>query len=136
MSGSPGGFTPRFLLKLGQTGSKVVSARESVVQLKLPYWDAIWPRGKKLAVWLAAAFVFYTVLGYLLLPPIARVIAMKQLSKHLDRTVTIEKVGLNPYKFSATIRGLLIKDWDGEPLVSWDVAKVWMRWHARLRRAP
>ena len=107
-----------------------------MAHLKLPFLETIWPRGKKPVVWLAAAFPFYTVLGYLLLPPIARVIAMRQLSKHLDRPVTTEEVGLNPYKFSATIRGLLIKGRDGEPLVSWDVAEVWMRWHTRLSRAP
>ena len=79
---------------------------------------------KKLAVWTAAVLLFYTVLGFFLLPPIVRVIAVKQLSKHLDRPVTIQKVRLNPYTFSATIRGLLIKDKDGAPLVSWDEADV------------
>ena len=82
------------------------------------------PRRKKLAVWTAAVFLFYTVLGFFLLPPIVRVIAEKQLSKHLDRPVTIQKVRLNPYMLSATIRGLLVKDKDGEPLVSWDEAYV------------
>ena len=74
--------------------------------------------------WTAAVFLFYTVFGFFLLPPIVRVIAVKQLSKHLDRPVTIQKVRLNPYRFSATIRGLLIKDKDGAPLVAWDEADV------------
>src|ERR1039458_7514831 len=67
---------------------------------------------------------FYTVLGFLILPPIVRLIAVKQLSAQLDRRVTIQQVRLNPYRLSATIRGLLIQDKDGAPLVSWDQAYV------------
>jgi outer membrane protein OmpA-like peptidoglycan-associated protein len=75
-------------------------------------------------VWTAAVFLFYTVCGFFLLPPIVRVIAVKQLSRHLDRPVTIQKVRLNPYRLSATIRGLLVKDKDGAPLVACDQAYV------------
>ena len=77
-----------------------------------------------LAVWVAAGFLCYTVLGFLLLPPIARAVAVKQLSILLDRPVTIQQVRLNPYTLSATIRGLLIKDKDGALLVSLDEAYV------------
>ena len=38
--------------------------------------------------------------------------------------MTIEKVKINPYALSTTIRGLLIKDKDGEPFVSWDEVYV------------
>ncbi len=75
-------------------------------------------------MWTAAVFLFYTVLGFFLLPPIVRVIAVKQVSRLLDRPVTIQKVRLNPYRLSATIRGLLVKDKDGAPLVAWDEAYV------------
>src|SRR5204863_6156487 len=68
--------------------------------------------------------LLYTVLGFLVLPPIVRAVAAKQLSKELDRPVTIQKVRLNPYTLSATIRGLLIKDKDGQPFVSWDEVYV------------
>ena len=73
-------------------------------------------------MWTAAAFVLYTVSGFFLLPPIVRVIVVKQLARLLDRPVTIQKVRLNPYRLSATIRGLLIQDKDGVPLLSWDEA--------------
>jgi hypothetical protein len=68
--------------------------------------------------------LFYTVAGFLILPPIIRAVAVKQLSKQLDREVSIAKVKLNPFAFSTTIRGLLIKDKDGEPFVSWDEVYV------------
>ena len=69
-------------------------------------------------------FLLYSVFGFLLLPPIVRVIAVRQVSKLLDRPVTIQKVRLNPYRFSATIRGLLVKDKDGATLIAWDEAYV------------
>ena len=75
-------------------------------------------------MWIAALFLCYTVFGFFVLPPIIRVIAVKQLSKHFDRPITIQKLGLNPYKLSASIRGLLIKDKDGAPLVSWDAVDM------------
>ena len=75
-------------------------------------------------MWTIAGCFFYTVLGFLILPPIVRLIAVKQLSTQLDRPVTIQQVRLNPYRLSATIRGLLIQDKDGAPLVSWDEAYV------------
>ena len=92
--------------------------------MNLSFLHSISPRCKKLAVWTAAAFLFYTVVGFFLLPPIVRVIAEKQVSKLLDRPVTIERVRLNPYRLSATVRGVLIKDKDGAPLVAWDEAYV------------
>lgn len=66
----------------------------------------------------------YAVIGFLILPPILRAVAVKQLSQQLDREVSIQKVKLNPFAFSVVIRGLLIKDKDGEPFVSWDEVYV------------
>jgi hypothetical protein len=86
--------------------------------------DALLPRRKQLAVWTAAGFLLYTVLGGFLLPPIVRVIAAKQLSKTLDRPVTIQKVRLNPYTLAARIQGLSIQEKDGAPLVSWEEVYV------------
>ena len=53
------------------------------------------------------------------LPPVVRAVAAKQLSKHLEREVTIQTVRLNPFTLSGSVRGVLIKDKDGTPLVSW-----------------
>ena len=78
------------------------------------------PRFKKGLYWAAGLVAFYTLFGFLILPLIVKMVAVKRASKLLDREVTIEKVGINPYTFSASIRGLLIKDKDGEPMVSWD----------------
>jgi hypothetical protein len=92
--------------------------------MKAPFWSSISPRKRKLALWMLGLLLFYTLLGFLILPPIIRAVAVKQLSKQLDREVSIRQVKLNPFALSATVRGLLIKDHDGEPFVSWDEVYV------------
>ncbi len=82
------------------------------------------PRRRKTGRRIAVLLVAYAILGFFILPPIVRIVAVKQLSKQLDREVRIEKVRLNPFTFSTTIRGLLIKDRDGQPFVSWDEVYV------------
>ncbi|MFO1488427.1 MAG: DUF748 domain-containing protein [Verrucomicrobiota bacterium] len=74
--------------------------------------------------WLAGLLLFYTVFGFLILPAIVRSVAVKQLSAQLDREVSIRQVRINPYALSTSIRGLLIKDKDGQPFISWDEVYV------------
>jgi hypothetical protein len=92
--------------------------------MKAPIWNSLSPRKRKLALWILGLLLFYALLGFLILPPIIRVVAVKQLSKQLDREVSIRQVKLNPFVLSCTVRGLLIKDKDGEPFVSWDEVYV------------
>ena len=66
----------------------------------------------------------YTVIGFLILPLIVKAVARKKLSTELHREVSIESVRMNPFVLSATIRGLLIKDKDAQPFVSWDEVYV------------
>ena len=92
--------------------------------MKIRAWDSLSPRRRKLALWIFWLLFAYAIIGFFILPPIIRAVAVKQLSKQLDREVSIQKVKLNPFAFSTAIRGLLIKDKDGEPFVSWDEVYV------------
>jgi len=92
--------------------------------MKVPIWNSISPRKRKIALWIFWLFVFYTVAGFFILPPIVRSVAVKQISSQLDREVSIQKVKINPFALSATVDGLLIKDKDGQPFVSWDEVYV------------
>ncbi len=92
--------------------------------MKASFWNSISRRKRKLAVWALVLLLLYTVVGFLILPPIVRSIAVKQLSKQLGREVSIQKIKINPFALSTTIRGLLIQDKDGEPFVSWDEVYV------------
>ena len=93
-------------------------------KIKFHFWHSLSPRRRKLALWAFWLLFAYAILGFLLLPPVIRAVAVKQLSHQLDREVSIAKVKLNPFVLSTTIRGLLIKDKDGEPFVSWDEVYV------------
>src|SRR5580692_6274259 len=81
-------------------------------------------RKRKLIYWLLGLLALYAIVGFLILPPIIRAVAVKQLSTQLDRRVSIQAVKLNPFVPSMTIRGLLIADKDGQPFVSWDEVYV------------
>ena len=92
--------------------------------MKAPFWNSLSPGKRKLALWAAGLLLFYTVAGFLILPPIIRHVAAKQLSQQLDREVSIRSVKINPFTLTCAVDGLLIKDKDGEPFVSWDKVYV------------
>jgi hypothetical protein len=88
----------------------------------LTYWKSLPSRRRKLVLWVVGLVLFYTLFGFVILPLIVKHIAIKQLSKQLDREVTIRSVRMNPYALSGTIRGLLVRDKDGEPFLSLEEA--------------
>src|ERR1044071_4768832 len=92
--------------------------------MSLFLFDSLSPGRKKALLWIASVWLFYTAFGFLILPLLVRAVAVTRLSKQLDRPVTIQKVRLNPYTFSATLRGVWVKDKDGEPLISWNEAYI------------
>ena len=88
--------------------------------MKAPIWNSISRRKRKLLLWAVGLLLFYTATGFLILPLIVRSVAAKQISQQLDREVSIRSVKINPFVLSASVEGLLIKDPDGQPFVSWD----------------
>lgn len=75
------------------------------------------------------------MVGFLILPPIVRLVAEKVLSRQLGRQVVIEKIKINPYAFSATVRGLVIKEPGGQPFVSWDEVYVNFKFWSIFQKA-
>jgi uncharacterized protein involved in outer membrane biogenesis len=70
-------------------------------------------------------FVLYTIVGFFILPPYLKKLAMEKLSEQLGRNVTIESISLNPYALSAAIRGFEIKEDDGSAMfVSFEVLYI------------
>jgi hypothetical protein len=88
--------------------------------VNIPLLNRLSRRQRKLLYWVTGVFLFYTIAGFFILPPIVRSEAAKILSQQLGREVSIQQVKLNPYAFSGTIRGLVIKEKNGDPFVSWD----------------
>jgi len=112
-------FTNLFLFRSGKDPDTITA---SVKQRFLSLWQALSSRRRKQTIWGASLVLFYTVFGFFILPLIVKAVAISQLSKQLDREVTIRQVKINPYVLSGTIRGLLVKDKDGEPFLSFEEA--------------
>src|SRR5215471_3374126 len=93
-----------------------------LIQLVGSLWRSLAPGKRKLIVWAVGLVLFYTVFGFLILPWIVKAVATKQISKLLERETSIRQVRINPYVLSGTIRGFLIKDKDGQPLLSFEEA--------------
>ena len=75
-------------------------------------------------IWAVSLLLAYTLIGFFILPLIVRRVAIKQIHTQLDREASIRAVKINPFALSVSVQGLLIKDHDGEPLVSWDEVYV------------
>ena len=103
--------------------------------MKAHFWNLLAPRERKIVLRIFGVVLLYAVTGFFILPPIVRHVAVKQLSQQLNREVTIKAVEINPFSLSATISGLLIKDTDGEPFVSWDEVYVNFQLSSFLGRA-
>ena len=72
--------------------------------------------------WLIAVAVLlavYAGAGFLLAPWILHRQLERRLGAALHREVSVERVRVNPFALSVTIDGLLVKERDGSPFVSW-----------------
>jgi hypothetical protein len=79
----------------------------------LPGWRA-W-------VAIAAGLVgLYAVLGFFVLPPIARGQIVKRARTSLHREASVVRVKFNPFTFAGVVEGLELKDRDGAPLFKVD----------------
>ncbi|MES1165165.1 MAG: DUF748 domain-containing protein [Verrucomicrobiota bacterium] len=70
-------------------------------------------RARKTALVAAIATAAFALVGFLVVPPIARRMAQNQLGALLGREVKIAKVRLNPFALSLTVEGFEIREADG-----------------------
>ncbi|MGH7942120.1 MAG: DUF748 domain-containing protein [Limisphaerales bacterium] len=88
--------------------------------MKTNPWRSLPSPIRKCILWILGLLALYAIIGFLVLPPIIRSVAIRDLSHALDRSVTIKKVTVNPFVPSLAVHGLIVKDKDGRPLLSWD----------------
>jgi hypothetical protein len=78
-------------------------------------------RLEKSATAVLTSLVIFTVVGFLILPPILKSILQKKLSENLHRQVVVEDIDLNPYVLSLTVQGFVIKGFEtSDTFVSFD----------------
>ena len=94
------------------------------------------PRRLKIPLFgIFGVIVLYTMIGFLVLPMVAKSILTEQLSDLLKRPVSIEKVKANPYVLSVTIKGLDVKDRDGKRFLSLDEFFINLQISSLFKRA-
>jgi hypothetical protein len=97
-------------------------------------------RASRVRHWLTVVVVLvvlYTIVGFFVVPPIAKSQMEKRLSAELGRRVTVEKIRVNPYALSVTLEKFAIRERDNAAtFVGWrklyvnvDALKsVWREW--------
>lgn len=65
---------------------------------------------KKAALWVVGLFVLFSLIGFFVVPPIAKSILLKQVSAALHRDVSVKAIRVNPYTLSVAIQGFTVKE--------------------------
>ena len=101
-----------------------------------------WLRSWKLLSWrsaLVAVVLLYALVGFVVVPVVAKNQIINLARKYTGREIAIEAVRCNPFTLSATVRGLSVPDRDGLTLLSLDSFYVnaqvssLFRWAATLK---
>ena len=82
-----------------------------------------WLGSRKLVSWstaAVAAIVIYGLVGFFLVPVVAKKIIVDFARERTGREVTVEEVRCNPFTLSLTVRGFSIPDRPGTTLISFD----------------
>ncbi|HXI59475.1 MAG TPA: DUF748 domain-containing protein, partial [Polyangia bacterium] len=92
---------------------------------------------RRLLIGSASALALFAVVGFLVLPPVARAIAEKQLGQLLGRRVSVARVRVNPFALSLTVEGFQIYEPGGNtPFVGFGRLYVNAQLASIYRRAP
>jgi len=94
-------------------------------------------RYKKWIICTVVFFVLFTIIGFFVVPPIAKHYILEALSRELNRQVSLEQVSVNPYTLTVTLRGLEIKEPKSDkPFVSVGEFVVNLNFRSLLKRIP
>ncbi|ACS81721.1 DUF748 domain-containing protein [Maridesulfovibrio salexigens] len=77
------------------------------------HWNRL-NRPGKVGLIVAGLLIFYTIIGFLLIPFTIKKVALSKLPAVLNRDVRIEQVDLNPYTLQLTVHGFEIGKKEGE----------------------
>jgi hypothetical protein len=100
------------------------------------------PSRRALLLWravfgIAVFLVLFTVVGFFVVPPVAKHYLVKELSELLDRQVAVEDIDLNPFSMVAVVKGFSVKEpGASDVFVSFSELKVNLQAESIFRRAP
>jgi len=67
----------------------------------------------KAGLWIAGLIVLFAIVGFFVVPPVAKHYLVNGLSEKLHRQVTIDDIKVNPFALTVLIKGLTIKERSG-----------------------
>ncbi len=92
---------------------------------------------QKSILWGLILLIAYTVFGFLILPPITRIVAEKQLTKMVGRPLTIQKIKMNPFTLTMNVSGLKFSNKDAtDPLLAFSSLYVNLQSVSIFKLAP
>jgi hypothetical protein len=92
---------------------------------------------KRYVLWFAIALAVFTVVGFLVLPPIVKSVLVKQLSEKLHRPVAIRTIRINPFLLTVRVEGFSMKDRGGAgPFVSFEELSLDLEASSIVRGGP
>jgi hypothetical protein len=95
------------------------------------------PVTRKVAGWAAGILGLYTIVGFLVLPPVAKHVALAELPKVLHREVSIDNIRFNPFTLVLRVSGFAVKEKEGTDLfLGFDELFLNFQLASILRRAP
>ncbi|MFO1364612.1 MAG: DUF748 domain-containing protein [Burkholderiales bacterium] len=95
------------------------------------------PRARKVLWWALGLLAAYALVGFLVVPLIAKPLLEDKLSAAVHRKVTIETLRVNPFVPSVTVRGFAVRERTGDaPFATFDELYVNAAWTSVFRLAP
>jgi hypothetical protein len=92
----------------------------------------------KFALWVFGLVVLFALVGFFVVPPVAKHYLVKNLSELLNRPVAIQGIEVNPFSMTVTVRGFSVKEPGGSPevFVSFEELFVNLQAESIIRRGP
>lgn len=96
------------------------------------YLRRYWFSPRRVRFWLAAIAILYAVVGFLVLPAVAKGLAERTVRDDLGRDLRIESVHTNPFTLTAEIKDLALDDVDGRELLAFDRLFIDVAWSSLI----
>src|SRR5690606_32053900 len=111
------------------------AVRWSLAILRNEAFAAMPQRFRIPAAIVAGLLLLYTLIGFLIVPAVARSQAVEILRDDYGLDLSIEKLRFNPYSLVAEVEGLALKDADGAMLIAFRHLVVNLQWRSLFERA-
>lgn len=94
-----------------------------------------WINHRRKRFWYSVAFLTYCLLGFVILPWVARREIVSALETSFDRPASLDRLRINPFLLSADLRGFRLTEKDGSPLGGFERLYVRLELSSVLRFA-